>query len=72
MFNYKQKHRRSKQMKVDELKTIGIAETARRLNVTLKYVYDLVYSGKLPAQKTGRTWRISASAVNLRLKQRSA
>jgi len=53
-------------------KTIGIAEAARRLNVTLKYVYDLVYSGKLPAEKMGRTWRIPANAIQARLKARGA
>jgi len=52
--------------------TIGIAEAARRLKVTLKYVYDLVYSGKLPAQKFGRVWRIPANAVEARLKHRGA
>jgi len=57
-------------MKLNGQKTIGIAEAARRLNVTLKYVYDLVYSGKLPAEKTGRMWRIPAIAVETRLKQR--
>jgi len=51
-------------------KTIGIAEAARRLNVTLKYIYDLVYGGKLPAEKNGRTWRIPLSAVDARLKRR--
>ena len=53
-------------------KTVGIAEAARTLNVTLKYIYDLVYSGKLPAKKTGKTWRIPVSAVEARLKQRGA
>jgi excisionase family DNA binding protein len=51
-------------------KTIGIREAARKLNFTLKYVYDLVYLGKLPATKTGRQWRIPLSAVEVRLKQR--
>jgi excisionase family DNA binding protein len=59
-------------MRLDARKTIGIAEAARKLNVTLKYVYDLVYSGRLPAEKTGRTWRIPASAIETRLKQRGA
>jgi excisionase family DNA binding protein len=59
-------------MRLDHEKTIGIAEAARRLGVSLKYIYDLVYSGKLPAQKTGRTWRIPASAVEARLRQRGA
>ncbi len=53
-------------------KTIGIAEAARRLNVTLKYVYDLVYGGKLPAEKMGRTWRIPERAVEARLRKRGA
>jgi len=53
-------------------KTMGIAETARKLHYTLKYVYDLVYSGKIPAEKVGRIWRIPASAVETRLKQRGA
>lgn len=57
-------------MQFDKRKTLGIAETARRLNVTLKYIYDLVYSGKLPAEKAGRTWRIPASVVEARLKER--
>ena len=59
-------------MKVAVQKTIGIAEAARRLNVTLKYIYDLVYSGKLTAEKAGRTWRIPVSAIEARLKQRGA
>jgi excisionase family DNA binding protein len=59
-------------MKLDTQKTVGIAEAARKLNVTLKYIYDLVYSGRLPAEKTGRTWRIPESAVEARLKQRGA
>lgn len=53
-----------------DMRTIGVRETARKLDFTLKYVYDLVYSGKLPAEKTGRTWRIPVSAVEARLKQR--
>jgi excisionase family DNA binding protein len=53
-------------------KTIGVRETARRLNVTTKYIYDLLYSGRLSATKTGRQWRIPLSAVEARLKQRGA
>ena len=49
--------------------TIGVRDTAQKLNVTTKYVYDLLYSGKLPAQKVARQWRISAEAVEMRLKQ---
>jgi len=50
--------------------TIGVRETARKLNVTTKYIYDLLYSGKLPATKVARQWRILLSAVEARLKQR--
>jgi len=57
-------------MKLVPRGTIGIAEAARKLNVTLKYIYDLVYSGKLPAQKSGKKWRIPADAVEARLKLR--
>jgi excisionase family DNA binding protein len=60
------------EMRLDTRKTVGIAEAARKLNVTLKYIYDLVYSGRLPAEKMGRTWRIPAEAVEARLKQRGA
>jgi excisionase family DNA binding protein len=49
--------------------TIGVRETARKLNVTTKYVYDLLYCGKLPATKLARQWRISAEAVQARLEQ---
>lgn len=51
-------------------RTIGIKEAARKLNFTLKYVYDLVYLGKLPATKVARQWRIPLSAIEARLKQR--
>ena len=51
-------------------KTIGIREAARTLGFTLKYVYDLVHSGRLPAQKIDRQWRIALSAVEARLKAR--
>jgi excisionase family DNA binding protein len=70
MFNYKKNL--EARMRLDMQKTLGIAEAARKLNVTLKYVYDLVYSGRLPAEKSGRTWRIPASAVEARLKTRGA
>ena len=49
--------------------TVSVQETARRLGCTLKWVYDLLYAGKLPGQKVGRSWRIPESAVLKRLKQ---
>lgn len=50
--------------------TITVREAAQKLGCTLKYVYDLLYSGKLPSHKVGRQWRISASAIETRLKNR--
>jgi excisionase family DNA binding protein len=53
-------------------KTMTIREVAKRLGCTLKYVYDLVYAGRLAAEKKGRCWRVSASAVDSWLKNREA
>ncbi len=50
--------------------SFGIPAVARRLGCTLKYVYDLVYSGRLPAQKICGLWQISAEAVEAHLKRR--
>jgi excisionase family DNA binding protein len=49
--------------------TIGVRDAARKLSVTIKYVYDLLYMGKLPGQKIGRQWRIPVSSVEARLKK---
>jgi len=51
-------------------KVLSVREAARRLGCTLKYVYDLLYSGRLPARKRGQQWRIPSQAVEARLKQR--
>lgn len=51
-------------------RTVGIREAAVMLNFTLKYTYDLVYSGRLRATKVGRQWRIPLSAIEQRLEQR--
>jgi excisionase family DNA binding protein len=52
---------------------LTVQQAALRLGVTLKYVRDLLYEGKLPgATKLGRKWAIPAAAVNARLKQREA
>jgi excisionase family DNA binding protein len=56
-------------MKNDK-QTLGIREAAIKLNFTMKYLYDLVYSGRLRATKVGRQWRIPLSAIEERLQQR--
>ena len=47
--------------------SIGVGETARELGVTLKYIYDLIHSGRLTARKEGKIWRIPLDAVQDRL-----
>jgi excisionase family DNA binding protein len=55
------------------LETVSVRQAAQRLNCTLKWVYDLLYSGRLPGQKVGgKQWRIPLSAVNERIRARSA
>ena len=44
-------------------KTLSVAATARRMQCTLKYVYDRIYEGRLDATKVNGKWRISAAAV---------
>ena len=51
--------------------TLSVPAAARQLGVTLKYVYDLVYSGKLKAEKIAGRWRIPASEVNARIAKRA-
>lgn len=52
-------------------KALGVRQAAQELGVTTKYVYDLLYSGRLPgAAKVGRTWRIPPSQIRQRLKAR--
>jgi excisionase family DNA binding protein len=47
-------------------------EAARRLRVSLYFIYQSLWAGKLPAHKVDGRWRIPARAVEARLKQRSA
>jgi excisionase family DNA binding protein len=52
-------------------KDLTVQQAAFRLGVTLKYVRDLLYEGKLPgATKARRRWTIPAAAVDARLRQR--
>ncbi len=43
---------------------------ARKLGVSLYYIYQSLWAGKLAGRKIGKQWRIPAEAVNARLKQR--
>ena len=44
--------------------SLSVPEVARKLGFTLKYVYDLVYAGKLKAEKVAGRWKIPVSEVN--------
>jgi excisionase family DNA binding protein len=50
---------------------VSVPEAARRLGFTLKYVYDLVYSGRLKAEKKLGRWSIPMTEIEARLKKRS-
>jgi excisionase family DNA binding protein len=51
---------------------ITVAEAARRLGVALTYIYSLLWAGKLEGRKIKKQWRVSAEAVETRLKSRGA
>jgi excisionase family DNA binding protein len=53
-----------------ESETVTVPEAARRLGFTLKYVYDLLYSGRLKAEKKMGRWRIPTEEIEARLKAR--
>ena len=44
-------------------KALSIAETRRILDVSPPVAYDLVKSGKLPAVRVGRQWRVTEGAL---------
>jgi excisionase family DNA binding protein len=50
---------------------LSVPETAKKLKCTTKYVYDLLYSGSIPATKTDGRWRIPAFAVAARLAKKA-
>jgi excisionase family DNA binding protein len=51
--------------------SVSVPEAAKRLGYTTKYVYDLLYSGRLKAEKEMGRWRIPAEEIESRLRKRS-
>ena len=51
---------------------ISAIEAARLLGVGLDYLYGLIWTGKLEGRKEGNRWRVAASSVQSRLKNREA
>lgn len=59
-------------MKRSNNETVSIREAAQRRGCTLRWIYDQVWAGRLPAQKIGGQWRIPLSAVNERIGAKGA
>ena len=50
-------------MSTDQITTV---EAAKRLGVSLNWVYMLIRCGELPATKTGKKWLIPVTAIDER------
>lgn len=54
-------------------KSVSVRDAARMLGCTRKYLFDLLYEGRLTgAHKVGRQWRIPVRSLEARLKAREA
>ena len=52
-------------------KALSVRETASEFGCTLKYVFDLLYAGRLPgARKEGRRWVIPTASVRAYAQQK--
>lgn len=49
-----------------------VAQAARALGVTLHHLYSLLWAGRLTGRKVKGQWRVSAHAVEARMKERGA
>jgi excisionase family DNA binding protein len=49
---------------------LSVPTAARRLSCTLRWVYDMVYAGRLKAEKVAGRWRIPVAEIEALLKQR--
>ncbi len=52
--------------------TMTVRQAAQKLGTSLRFIYDLLWSGKLAGRKVGTQWLISGQAVEARLKAREA
>lgn len=57
---------------MDDEPTMTVPEAAKALGRSQERVRQLIHKGALPARFTGRTWLISASAVESRARERKA
>jgi|HubBroStandDraft_4_1064222.scaffolds.fasta_scaffold828572_1 excisionase family DNA binding protein len=68
--NKKNQSGRSLEMNRSAAKNYTVPEAARAMRYTTKYIYDLIYSGRIEATKMAGRWRIPISEVEARLKKR--
>lgn len=54
----------------NEKEFLSVPEAARKLGCTLGYVYDLLYAGRLKAEKAAGRWQIPIAEVEARLRKR--
>ena len=47
-------------------RAVSVSQAARLLGFTLKYVYDLLHSGRLKAKKKSGRWKIPISEISAR------
>jgi excisionase family DNA binding protein len=52
-------------------KPLSVREAAKQLGCTLKYIYDLLYSGRLAGEKVGRQWRIPVGALRAKMQRQA-
>ena len=57
---------------MQEANEISAREAAKRLGVGLSHLYQLLWAGKIPAQKRDGAWLIPSDAVESRLLTRLA
>lgn len=53
-------------------KELSPRTAAQQLGVSLYFVYQLLWTGKLKGRKVGKTWLIPVDSVESRLRQRGA
>jgi excisionase family DNA binding protein len=54
---------------MDQIGKFSVRQAALKLGCTLKFVYDLLYAGRLAgAEKVGRSWLIPQKSVQARLR----
>lgn len=48
--------------------TLTVRGAALKLGCSIRFIYELLWSGKLDGRKIGKQWRVSATAVQARLR----